>query len=127
MSKYYHQKDRHNLVVILIVILWCLSNVTILLPLESTVKIETLSNSNKLPLVDQLQHQIKIIYKFKDEGTTELWKKESKRCFVTWLIIIATVTNWSLTKKRKDMKPICHQILSPTYTFKKAQEKFDTP
>ena len=86
-----------------------------------------IGNSNKRLLIDHVQHQFKMFYKLEDERTPELWKKRVE----TMLCHLADDhSNCDKLEcdpeKRKDVKPICHQLLSPTYTFKKAQEKFDS-
>ena len=85
-----------------------------------------IGNVNKRSLIDHVQFQFKTFYK-SEERTPELWKKRVE----TMLCHLADDHSSCDTlecdpEKRKNKKPICHQLLSPIYTFKKSQEKFDS-
>ena len=85
-----------------------------------------IGNKNKRSLIDHVQFQFKTFYKL-EERTPELWKKrvETMLCHLADDHSSCDPLECN-PEKRKDMQPICHQLLSPTYTFKKAQEKFDS-
>ena len=85
-----------------------------------------IGNSNKRLLIDHVQHQFKSFYKLEDERTPEKWKikVETMLCHLADNHEKCDILECN-PEKRAEMKPICHQLLSPTYTFKKSREKFD--
>ena len=85
-----------------------------------------IGNSNKRLLIDHVQHQFKSFYKLEEERTPELWKErvEVMLCHLADDHQQCDILECN-PEKRAKMKPICHQLLTPTRTFKKAREKFD--
>ena len=85
-----------------------------------------IGNSNKRLLIDHVQHQFKSFYKLEDERTPELWleRVETMLCHLADDHHKCDILECN-PEKRAEMKPICHQLLTPTRTFKKAKEKFD--
>ena len=85
-----------------------------------------IGNSNKRLLIDHVQYQFKSFYKLEGERTPELWKErvEVMLCHLSDDHRKCDILECN-PEKRSKMKPICHQLLTPTRTFKKAREKFD--
>ena len=84
-----------------------------------------IGNVNKRSLIDHVQFQFKTFYK-SEERTPELWKKrvETMLCHLADDHQKCDILECN-PEKRAEMKPICHQLLTPTRIFKKAREKFD--